>query len=405
MHSACVRRRARVSRAARSGLSATLPSTLNLSLFRNSRRNRRLDIGSQLISSILHPFIGLSTGIAIAVQVEIMTLSHSHAHSVGVSSGRATSGPSQPHEQTPSDGTGLQLVRRYPKESLVRAGEADHWVEGMCYNAARDELFFVDRRNSVVRAMQLRESRAVLRDVYTTRNGMAAVFYDVCHIGVWDAVLVCVRERGPDGKDTNWLVALSRNGHEWRETHRVRNYLSYRDALRVKTHVNGVAASRKCCAFGQSQVLVGEYHSSSLELFRLKNASRIELLHRIRVPLNYSDFATKRGSDTLVATCSTNDNSVHVHRMSGDKLEELALIRLERPSKLLWLPERLLVVEARGPNSDTVTELEVAGTHIQRSRQLLLGICRNVLSSWCAVGNGLAISARPSHELLHYSFL
>ena len=115
----------------------------------------------------------------------------------------------------------LQLVRRLPKQTLIRAGEKDPNIWGMSYNSARDELFLADKENSVVRAMRVRDNAGDLRDVYRAPHDTEPSIYSVCHMSDSDTLLVCSYERGPDGKGAKWLVALSRNGSEWREAQRV----------------------------------------------------------------------------------------------------------------------------------------------------------------------------------------
>ena len=70
-----------------------------------------------------------------------------------------------------------------------------------------------------------------------------------------------------------------------------------------------------------------------MELFRLESGSRISSVHCFHVPEKYEWFsATSCCSDTLVAMCYPNipvnipngDNSVSVHRLRGDRLDELA---------------------------------------------------------------------------------
>ena len=58
----------------------------------------------------------------------------------------------------------LQLVRRIPKQTLIRANDEILNIESLSYSA-RDELFLADRWANV-RAMCLRDNAGDLRDVY-----------------------------------------------------------------------------------------------------------------------------------------------------------------------------------------------------------------------------------------------
>ena len=126
--------------------------------------------------------------------------------------------------------SGLELLRilfphskRLPAEALTAAGDKNPDIWGMSYNSARDKLFHADRVNNVVRSMRVRDNGGDLRDVCRgTEHDTSPYIWSVCHMSESDTLLVCSYEKGPDGNQTNWLVALSRNGSECRETHRVR---------------------------------------------------------------------------------------------------------------------------------------------------------------------------------------
>ena len=149
-------------------------------------------------------------------------------------------------------------------------------------------------------------------------------------------LLVCLFEIREDTKLAYWLVAVSRNASEWRETQC------------VQTDRMGWI----CCALSESKVLIGDVNSTYMELFRVESGARIAHVHRIHVPEQYYWFSATCGSDTLVTMSyqkklfsPNSDNSVRVHRLRGDRLEELARIKFELPDKLLWLAERLLVAD------------------------------------------------------------
>ena len=255
----------------------------------------------------------------------------------------------------------------------------------MSYNSARDELFLADYPNAVVRAMRVRDNAGDLRGVYR-----ATFMRSVCHMSDSDTLIVCLSEKMPHQKYANWLVALSRNGSEWRE------------AQRVRTDGEGW----NCCALSDSRVLIGRWNSTFMELFRVETGPRIARLHRFQVPEAYCCFSAPCVSYTLVAMCYRSDQSVRVHRLRGDRLEELARIELKYPNNLLWLSDRLLVADFDGgKQSYAVIELEVSDTKVERRRELIATSENIRLSSWCALKDGLAIFDSKSEDILHYSFV
>ena len=119
----------------------------------------------------------------------------------------------------------------------------------------------------------------------------------------------------------------------------------------------------------------------------------------------YNSFSATCGSDTLVAM-SYEDKSVRVHRLRGDRLEELARIRLKWPDFLLWLSDRLLVADYDSDKqSHAVIELEVSDTRLERRRELIATSKNILVSRWCAVNDELAIFDKKSKDILHYSFV
>ena len=259
-------------------------------------------------------------------------------------------------------------------------------------HTARDELFFADYGNKVVRAMRVRDNAGDLRDVYraphdpSPYNGLMSV----CHMSDSDTLLVCSFERGPDRKFAYWLMALSRNGSEWRE------------ALRVQTDGMGWIS----CALSDSRVLIGVHHCTYMELFRVESGPRIARVHRIHVPEKYLWFSATCGSDTLVAmSYPYTDKSVRVHRLRGDRLKELARIQLNVPHELLWLADRLLVADFDSEkNSDAVIELEVSDMRLDLRRELIATSENIYVDRWCAIDDGVAIFDRKYKTILHYSF-
>ena len=270
---------------------------------------------------------------------------------------------------------------------MAAGDKNDPNIEGMSYNSARDELFLADWNNRVVRAMRVRDDAGDLRDVYRAPHDTDPYVLSVCHMSDSDTLLVCSNENG-----AKWLVALSRNGSEWRE------------AQRVQTDGIGDIS----CALSDSRVLIGYGGSPSflpyMELFRVESGPRIARVHRIHVPEQYHSFSATCGSDTLVAM-SYDDRSVRVHRLRGDRLEELAHIQLKSPDRLLWLADRLLVADYDSQkDSHAVIELEVSDTRLQRRRELIATSDNINVQRLCAVNDGVAIFDRNSRDILHYSF-
>ena len=287
-----------------------------------------------------------------------------------------------------SSASRLQLVRRLPKQTLIRAGENNPNIYGMSYNSAHDELFIADQDNKVVRAMRVRDNAGDLRDVYRAPPTIKSL-WSVCHMSDSDTLLVCSRENGPDQKVAKWLVALSRNDSEWRE------------AQRVQTDGMGKISS----ALSDSRVLIGQWQSTYMELFRVESGPRIARVYRIHVPEEFRWFSATCGRDTLVAmSYPLRDKSVRVHRLRGDRLEELARIQLKKPYYLVWLADRLLVAEYdTEKKSHAVIELEVSDTRLERRRELIATSENIIVHRLCAVNDGLAIFDKHN-DILHYSF-
>lgn len=280
----------------------------------------------------------------------------------------------------------LELKQRISKQILIKitARDNDSDICGMSYNAAADELFFADYENKVVRSIRLCEPPGDLRDVYRAKNcGEPPIMNSVCHMSCSDTLLVCSHENY-----NCWLVALSRSGGEWLE------------ADRINTEKQG----RMLYALSDSQVLIGAYDSTYLELFRVESGPRIVRVQRICVDIEYKWFcATKTsgsGSDTLVAM--SYYCAVRVHRLQDNQLEELARLELDSPNHILWSDDRLLVTEQSQPT--TVTELywDRMRSRLERRCQLIAPEEGIVVSRWCAVEDGLVIFDMMSKDILHY---
>ena len=259
----------------------------------------------------------------------------------------------------------------------------------MCYNSAHDELFLADLTNDVVRSMHLRDNAVDLLDVYKVsadNENTTPIICSVCHMRDTDTLLVCSGEVSKTSSN-QWLVALSRNGSDWSEAHRVQ--------------IQGTVKLCGSFALSDSRVLVGEYGSTYMELFRVESGPRVAH-SRIQLLEHYLDFSATSSSVTLVATCFKTDKWVRVYRLLGDWLEELAYIRFKKkePCALLWLDDRILLVETKNADSSAIIALEFVGTQLLRRHEF--NSCN--VYRWCTANNGIAIVEIPSKDLLHFSF-
>ena len=111
----------------------------------------------------------------------------------------------------------------------------------------------------------------------------------------------------------------------------------------------------------------------------MESGPHIARVYRINVPEKYVYFSATHCSDTLVVmsyrqirAIPNGDNSVRVHRLRGDQLEELARIKLRRPQELLWLADRLLVADFDIEKKlHAVIEIEVSDTRLERRCELI----------------------------------
>ena len=275
----------------------------------------------------------------------------------------------------------LNLERRIAKQSISKAKELGPEIWGMCYNSACDELFFADYNNNAVCWLHLRNYTVEVRDVESGTE----IVYNICYMSDSDTLLLCSWEQW-QGTDGYWLVALVRNEIEWREAHR------------VPIEINGLP--NMFCALSNSRVLVGSGPSRDMELFSVHDADpRIAHISRIHVPDKYRWFSATSSSgcsETLVALSHEDSQVVSVHRLVGDRLEELARIAFNEPVRLLWLNDRILLAQERG--SETISELEFSGTQLVCRR--LISACK--VGAWCAAGNDLAVVDTSSGDLLYY---
>ena len=273
----------------------------------------------------------------------------------------------------------MQLVRRISMENFIREGEEDAYIFGMSYNSTHDELFFADRNNKVVRSISFHDNAGDLREVYRAPQDMSPYVWSVCHMSDSDTLLVCSRE-----SQDEWLVALTRNGSEWREAHREKT-----------------AGRLISCELSDSQVLIGEFHLDYLELFCVETGPRIVKVQRIYVTEAYECFAASCDSNILVAM-SYLDHSVRVHRPRGKRfiwLEEIARIVLEKPFELLWLNDRLLV-----DDSNDIIELEMVGKRLKRRCKLVATSENTSVGSLIEVNDGIAFYELESKTILHLSW-
>ena len=97
---------------------------------------------------------------------------------------------------------------------------------------------------------------------------------------------------------------------------------------------------------------------------------------------------------------------MRVHRLRGDRLEELARTRLECPDKFLWLADRLLIADFdREKQLHAVIELEVSDTRLERRRELIATSENIDVKRLCAMNDGHAIFDWNSSDIVHYSFV
>ena len=102
--------------------------------------------------------------------------------------------------------------------------------------------------------------------------------------------------------------------------------------------------------------------------------------------------------------CYVNNKSVRVHRLSGDRLEELARIQLKQPSYFLCLADRLIADYDDEKKSHAVIELKVSDTRLKRRRELISTSENIYVSRLCTVNDGLAILDQ-NEDILHCSFV
>ena len=165
----------------------------------------------------------------------------------------------------------------------------DPYIVGMSYNSARDELYLADDSNKVVGAIRVRDNtpattpaRQRLRDVYRGPHDTSLSLCGVCHMRGSDMLLVSSIERR-----ARWLVVLRRNDSEWREAQRVQTDVS--------EHISGPLSG--------SRVLIGEWSSKRMELFRVESGPRIARVHlsrcarRVRILLSDVRQRHARGDD------------------------------------------------------------------------------------------------------------
>lgn len=281
-----------------------------------------------------------------------------------------------------------QLRQIISKQSLIKSGERSPRISAMTYNTARNELFFADSENNVVRSMSWYDSARDICDVYTANNG--GHLWGLCHMSYKDALLVCSCEQ-----HMQYLVALNRSENGWREVHRLQINVPERCPTKIT------------CAQIHSEVLIGEEDSNYLEHFRLVEGTNIERIDCVLLQEEYTHFtAISLGcsTDMLVAMSYKNRNEVRVHRLHFFCLKDLArheslesIITIQSPRRLLWVDiqihnNRLLVTEG---SDGSITELE--------SRRLLIAADERIrVLSWCAVYEELAIADDNSRDILCY---
>lgn len=269
-----------------------------------------------------------------------------------------------------------------PKQKFIKiaAGENTPKIMGMSYSSTHDELFTSDMQNKVVRALKLQDNSGSLHDVY---KGSVT---SVCYMSQSDTLLLCSYERGPESKAGSWLVALKRSPAQWREEHR------------MKTEDPGVSALISC-ELSDSRVLIGEFDSSYMELFRIESGPRIARINPVQVDVKYRRMSATCGLDTLVAI-SCYGPEVRLYLLCIDKLEELARTQIIEPQMILFVADRLLATEQYDKSIaelDMNTGLEKHFQHVAFSEGISV-------FRWCAVNKGLVVFDTNSRDILHYEF-
>lgn len=285
--------------------------------------------------------------------------------------------------------TSLQIVRRFPTKSLIKSFEEAPYINTIGYNSARDELFYADFANNMLRMIHLRGDDKV-HDVHKVHQ--QEVVRSICHMPVSDTLLLLFYDKTPDEINENnvlWLVSMTRSGDGWRE------------ALRVKTDDD---AGYRCFTLSDSRVLVGGHYSSKCVLYRIVNGSQISQIATITAPVKYEKMAAAFINEEIVAMIC-KDDSLRTYRLDErNQLVEIGRIQLKNPADLMWFSGRLLVAESNEvTKSYSISEFAVSGSNLERRRQLT-NSCID-MKGWCAVDNGFVIFNYESRELMHYSFL
>lgn len=335
------------------------------------------------------------------------------------------------------------LHQRIVKQAFAKPGGGLPAIRQMSYNSARDELFLANFENNTVFAVRdMRLSNIYnpwdAREAYIVRDGLLR---SVCHIRDSDTLLVCFHANQPYelgflDRKPNWdkncvLMALSRNGSEWREAHRVVTEAASKDDIIIT------------CELSDSRVLMGERDSKYMELFSLEYGPKVIRVNSLNITDHYSCFsATTSGNDTLVAiSYDLSSNEVRVYLLEYKRLKELVKVGIgQKTAHLLWLADRLLVAESHDRNSlvrkshggdrnlllelmqltvDLVSEetSEFTGTHLVKEFEFSLDKPSNKLEfkrilikkdeeirvgCWCGVCNGISLFDECSGDVLHY---
>ena len=293
-----------------------------------------------------------------------------------------------------------------------------YYIKSMCYNSLRDELFFVDYGDTLVRSTRLRKRWPKTVNL-VDRNELPRM-NSVCYISDSDT-LALVTESWDSG--SHHVVFLTRIGdgcssNEDKRSSNNDDGRSSNDDYVRRTNEEWRKADVQligsiCCAVSDSRLLIGSKKVTYMELFRVESGPRVTLLNRIDVPEIYFDFSVSSSSGEELVAVFYKD-SVCVNRLCRDRLEEISRIQLNywrsshASGNVLWLGARLLVTENIDSDDDDlhfVVELEMKGTRLERRRELLdLNYARIYFHCWCAVGNELAIYDGNMNDLVLFSF-
>ena len=168
---------------------------------------------------------------------------------------------------------------------------------------------------SQVRAISLCNNSDDLREVYAhSEHSTTPLPHSVCHMSDSDSFggfITKIRRilRSPRFswqiamKEQHWLVVLCRRGNEWCDALRVQiEALKFRDLFFE--------------SLADSRMVVGQYPSNYLEMFRVESDLCIAHVHRIRVPEEFTTLTANCDNEILIAMSYANDKTFLVNQLN-----------------------------------------------------------------------------------------